>query len=236
MEKPDKDISEALAILKKHCPDGKDVEHYYKVLSNCDTAQEIANKVIKPLFASHCIKEADARSESFYLPLARLADPAGTKIKRNTMYDNVCRVIKEVKRETRSNEMRYHVGKYSNGCDIRMLVHPDGFTEVTANLQFATMDPQLVRLLMPALEYLQASLKEVREKHFDARGDSVGSVYDVECPIEDMPILIRYMQTLVPGGNMVVSYFSPYTEQKQIGLEEALEIAQTEADENDEQE
>ena len=228
-----KEISAPLAVLRQYCQDEHEVEHYCRILSGCDTAQEIANKVVKPLLIARHVKETDAKSEVFYMALARLADPDGTRIKRNTLYDNVRRVIKEIDRERRSEEMRYQVGKYSNGCDIRMLVRPDGFVEVTAHLQFVTMDTRLLESLMPALEYLQANFRTVVEKHFDARANNPVPVYDVECELEDMPILIRYMRDLTGDTDFRVTYFSSDTVQERISLDEALEVATSEADERD---
>lgn len=228
-----KETSAPLAVLRKYCQDEHEVEFYCKILSGCDTAQEIANKVVKPLLISRHVKETDAKSEAFYMTLAKLADPDGTRIKRNTLYDNVCRVIKKIDRERKDEEMRYQVRKYNNGCDIRMLVRPDGFVEVTAHLQFVTMDTRLLASLMPALEYLQANFMKVVEKHFDARVNNPVPVYDVECELEDMIILIRYMRDLIGDTDFRVTYLSSDTVQERISLEEALEVATSEADERD---
>lgn len=228
-----KERATPLAVLGRYCRDEREAEHYCEILGGCHTAQEIASQVVKPLLSAGRVQESEAKSEVFYMALAKLADPDGARIKRNTLYDNVRRVIRELNRERKSEEMRYQVGKYSNGCDIRMLVRPDGFMEVTAHLQFVTMDSRLLESLMPALEYLQANFRKVVEKHFDARADHPVPVYDVECELEDMPVLIRYMRDLAGDTDFRVTYFSSDTVQERISLEEALEVATIEADERD---
>ena len=228
-----KDISDALDTLRQYCADEGEAMRYHNLLKQCDTAREIADKVIKPLFAAGRIREEEAKREAFYLSLVRETDPKEERIKRNTMYDNVRRVLKEVERERKGEELRYQLNKYSNGGDFWMKTYPDNTVEVVAHVQFHGKNPLLLRLLMLAVRYLQGIFKQSVEKNLDGRAHSSELVYDMACRAEDMPVLLAYMQTLVDDEDFRVTYISPYTEQPDITLDEALEIATTEAKESD---
>ena len=154
MNRPDCPCPDAKAILGKYCS-ASETERYHQLLLQCVTAQEIAHKIIIPLYTAHHASEDTIRCESFYMALAKVADPEGVRIKRSTMYDNVKRVIRDSKQSLRMHRINYQIGRYNNGCDIRLLTHPDGMVELIAHLQFMTIDPQLTDALAPLLDYVR---------------------------------------------------------------------------------
>lgn len=164
MNRSDCPRPDAKAILGKYCS-ASEAKHYHQLLLQCVTAQEIAHKIILPLYTAHHASEDTIRCESFYMTLAREADPEGTRIKRSTMYDNVKRVIRSCKQSLRMHKMNYQIGRYNNGCDIRLLTHPDGMVELTAHLQFFTIDPQLTDALAPLLDYVRFCSATQTERH-----------------------------------------------------------------------
>lgn len=226
-------MSGAKDILKVICTNEQEVDNYYELLLRCDTAKEVARKVIMPLLANGQIKEEEACKEAFYLTLAHEIDPNGKRIKRSTLHDNIRHVLNELKQKKEKNKLVYQNRRYSDGCDIRIVKHPDGAMELVAHLQFCTTDPKLVEAFMSAIESLRAVLRTVTEKHFDARGQVEGMVYDVECRTVDMLALINHLQAIVPDETFRVNYISVYTEQQHITLEEAREIATIESVENE---
>lgn len=226
-------MSNAKNILRDICTNEQEVDYYYGLLLTCDTAKEIARKVIMPLLANDRIKENEACKEAFYLTLAHEIDPDEKRIKRSTLHDNIRHAWKELEQEKEKDKLVYQNRRYSDGCDIRIQKHPNGVMEFVAHLQFCTTNPKLIEKFMPAIESLHAVLRTFTEKHFDARGQAEGIAYEVECRTINMPALINRIQAIVSDETFRVNYISVYTEQQHITLEEAREIATIESVEDE---
>lgn len=199
---------------------------YIEILMGCNNYADVATKAVRMMYVSCDIDSVTATKEAFVtalLPFTCMSKTwnahSATYHIRNMLRDN------NVKAERKAGEARQ-----SQTLLAMQSSETIPAADVTIQIQFRTDDAELIRQIMLLASQCNAVFAKVEERYFDAsiyRNDPYG-LYRLECGIKDMPITIINMRSLFDGAEPMVRYISRYIDENDMPLEQALQLAENE--------
>ena len=215
-------------LLKKLGGDKDRLEKYLQVLDTCHKPYEVASKVIGPMFVENDgIDEQVVCKKEFYGSIASLATPQdGKPLKPANLYYHITTHLPQWKKEKR--QVRQQVE--STTVDVRLEIHDGGIFDTYIHIHCKKLPEELMAMLKPYIYSGYAKLETKVIKGFDARTQISG--FELSAPLLLMPDFLMMLKEF--GNDTKISYTSSYTYQQNLSVDEALEIATIEADEDEE--
>lgn len=199
------------------------LRHYLNILATCRKPYDVADRVVKPIFLNEGVGDKTLGMKSFYGVIADLAPKHnGMGLNHKSLYyhinGNLGNWVKE-KREMQKEEEDFYV-------DHTVKVNADGSMDYILHAH-GKLDKEMFSQLAAYIRKGDLKMLHKLLKNFDARGDC--EITEFRCSAGLMPaVLITLQETC---GDITVTYQSPYTRQENITLDEAMEIFQSENDE-----
>lgn len=199
---------------------------YINLLSTCTKPYDVALKVVRPMFIEGFVSKDDISKKDYYGTLAELVEHLNNhRIAPTSLYYHIITNLskwKEEKDEAPKNEPFRQ--------KTRIKHNQDGSMEIFNYLYLKEVPDNVAELLKPYIESGNAEVKKKLQRNFNARGES--EVMEVGCAAWLMSDVILTLKET--SGNIKVNFKSFYIRQEQITLDEALEIVDSESDEEQE--
>ena len=199
---------------------------YTNLLSTCTKPYDVAVKVVRPMFIEGIISKDDISKNDYYGTLAELVEHLNKhRIAPTSLYYHIITNLpkwKEEKDEAQKNEPFRQ--------ETRIKHNQDGSMEIFNYLYLKEVPDNVSELLKPYIELGYAEVKKKLQRNFNARGEE--EIMEIGCAAWLMPDVILTLKET--SGDMTVNFKSHYIRQEQITLDEALEIVDSESDEEQE--
>lgn len=196
---------------------------YINLLSTCTKPYDVAVKVVRPMFIDGIVSKDDISKKDYYGTLAKLVEHLNKHhIAPKSLYYHIITNLskwKEEKDEAQKNEPFRQ--------ETRIKHNQDGSMEIFNYLYLKEVPDNVTELLKPYIKSGYAEVKKKLQRNFDARGES--EVMEIGCAAWLMPDVILTLKET--SDDMTVNFKSLYIRQEQITLDEALEIVDSESDE-----
>ena len=196
---------------------------YTSLLSLCTKPADVANKVIGPMFIDGYISKDDISKKDYYGTLAELIEHYnGHHIAPQNLDYHITANLKKWKNEKEEAQKNEPFRQ-----ETRIRHNADGSMEIFNYVYMKNIPDNVSELLKPYIELGYAEVKKKVQRNFNARGEE--EVMEIGCAAWLMPDVILTLKEI--SGDMTVDFKSHYIRQEQITLDEALEIIDSESDE-----
>lgn len=210
-------------LLNQLNGDKEKYNKYTRLLSTCTKAYDVAAKVVRPMFIDGNISKDDICKIAYYGTLAELVEHLNKHhIAPKSLYYHITANLskwKAEKYEAQNNEPFRQ--------ETRINHHQDGSLEIFNYIYLKEIPDNVAEMLKPYIEQGYAETRKKLLRNFNARG--MAEVTEITCATWLMPDVIMTLKET--AGDMTVDYKSLYIRKEQITLDEALEIINSESDE-----
>lgn len=199
---------------------------YTNLLSLCTKPVDVADKVVRPMFIDGYISKDGISKKYYYGTLAELVEHYnGHHIAPKSLYYHIIAKLSKWKDEKEAVQKSEPYRQ-----ETRIKHNADGSMEIFNYIYMKKIPDNVSELLKPYIELGYAEVKKKLQRNFNARGEE--EVMEIGCAAWLMPdVILTLKETL---DDMTVNFKSHYIRQEQITLDEALEIVDSESDEEQE--
>lgn len=206
--------------------DAEKLEYYLRLLATCKNAFDVANRVIRPIYVNEDIDSKVFTMNAFYGSVACLApEMRGEKLKPCTLYYHITKNLSRWNKERNNRPQPSPEGE--SFVDTRIERHAEGGFDVYIHIHDSQIPDEIERIFQSYIQQGYVSMRQKLVKHFDARGNSL--VLEIGCSSLRIADVLRTLKESV--GEITLTYKSRFTTQENISIDDALEIVDTEADE-----
>lgn len=205
-------------------------KRYIEILATCNDYTDVATKAVRTMYVTCDIDSVTATKEAFVSALLPFTCMSRTWNAHSATY-HIRNLLRDdsVKAERKANETRQKqaliVGQSSENLPT---------ADVTIQIQFRTDNAELIRQIILLASQCDGVFSKVEERHFDAGiyRDEGGHLYRLECGVKDMPMAILNLCSIYDGAEPIVRYISRYIDDDNLSLEQALQLAENEPDDD----
>lgn len=207
--------------------DEEKLRHYLGILSTCHKPYDVADRVIKPIFLNGDVDGKDLCTESFYGTIADLAPTRnGRGINHKSLYYHINKNLGDWAKEKREEQKAKTESGEEFYVDYKVKVNADGSMDYILHAH-GRLEPEMFSRLAAYIREGDLKMHHKLLKNFDARGDC--EITEIRCTAGLVPdVLITLQETC---GDITVTYRSPDTRQENVTLDEAMDIFESENDE-----